>query len=548
MKRRSIFLAKAFWYIGIFWLVLLTCFTPNIHAQERLPIRVSQYVAFLNDTAKITDPYHLYDEAMKGFIKKTINRQEQTDYFSYYCVAGTENNPTPYLNSKTALLFCNWLENQSSNKDSSFSVQEAVSNNIFDKDSLEANNETSNFLTDQIEDTAYSIKSNTSQWSILIKPFSSSLGIVGLKELEGTASLESQIFFHIIEPLIGAFILSKLHLGENFSLILDCYQTTSPAKLSFIYELSSLFSEKSDLVSCADSRINRPSDLSATTFSSVRTLKQDLSPMHDSETKTHPQLGDDSESDTLRNTTDHPSESSISTINHQKQDPLRYSKKLATDYVSHRHKYNETDAALFETLKKIGLQGKIVLDVGCGGGKDLERISHMGGITIGFDVSSTMLKQNSLQDSLRVFMANGANTLPLRDHSIDIVFSNFVFHYIQNSDQFFRELSRVLTPEGKIVATFNISEVKPGYENLYNTPMPIRLGGELVVQNLIKSRAEIENAIKQAGFSIEKEEELEHPNAVIDPHACIASQDLANGRHYQDVVEKKAMLFVLKKH
>ena len=49
--------------------------------------------------------------------------------------------------------------------------------------------------------------------------------------------------------------------------------------------------------------------------------------------------------------------------------------------------------------------------------------------------------------------------------------------------------------------------------------MPIRLGHDkdaIIVQNLIKSRTEIEEAISKSGLIIKEEKELDHPNAVID--------------------------------
>jgi ubiquinone/menaquinone biosynthesis C-methylase UbiE len=237
-----------------------------------------------------------------------------------------------------------------------------------------------------------------------------------------------------------------------------------------------------------------------------------------------------------------------------KETKCRYGEQLASDYSANRTKYNETDDAMNQALEKFNLRGKIILDVGCGQGIDLEKICRLGGISIGFDSSARMLDERNLTPS-EVFLADAADRLPLRENSIDVIFSNFVFHYIRNSSQLFRELSRVLTLGGIIVATLNISEVREGYQDLYNTPMPIRLGGEVssvIVHNLIKSRAEIEDAIQRNGFSIEKEEELDHPNAVIDPNAVINSETEAfegrTGTRFTEIVTKKVILLVLRKN
>jgi hypothetical protein len=50
--------------------------------------------------------------------------------------------------------------------------------------------------------------------------------------------------------------------------------------------------------------------------------------------------------------------------------------------------------------------------------------------------------------------------------------------------------------------------------------MPIRLGnGEksVIVQNLIKSRKEVSNALADNSLEIVTEKEIDHPNAIIDP-------------------------------
>jgi SAM-dependent methyltransferase len=130
--------------------------------------------------------------------------------------------------------------------------------------------------------------------------------------------------------------------------------------------------------------------------------------------------------------------------------------------------------------------------------------------------------------------------VPLKNERLDLIISNFVVHYFSDSEALFKELSRVLRIGGKFIGIFNVSNVDEGFEYLYNTNMPIRLGHgteSLVVHNLIKSGPEIHQAaVRDAGFVIEEEKELDHPNARID-----------DSYRFKKHVHKHVVLLVLQK-
>lgn len=220
---------------------------------------------------------------------------------------------------------------------------------------------------------------------------------------------------------------------------------------------------------------------------------------------------------------------------------MKYSPELAQAYSDGREKYNETDAALFAELDKIGVKEKTVIDLGCGDGRHAEEISRQGAANVlGIDVNEKMIENAKLKskDGLGFAVANGQE-IPVADDSADIVFSNFVLHYFKDSKKVFGEIARVLKNNGHFVGTFNITDVKKGHERLINQEMPIRLGqrdSSIVVENLIKSRADIEEAIRTAGLQIESEQELNHPNAVVD-----------DSFPDKDKIEKHAVMMVLKK-
>lgn len=202
---------------------------------------------------------------------------------------------------------------------------------------------------------------------------------------------------------------------------------------------------------------------------------------------------------------------------------MKYSPELATDYSQKREQFNETDKVLEGALESIGVQDKEIVDLGCGDGRHARLIKEMGAAHVtGVDVNEKMIeiaKEKSAENPDVTFLVADGRNLPVESNSIDIVVSNFVVHYFPDAKEIFNEISRVLRDRGYFIGTYNITDVKKGFEHLYNQQMPIRLGqGEssIVVQNLIKSRHEIETAIAEAGFTIIEEQELDHPNATID--------------------------------
>ena len=128
---------------------------------------------------------------------------------------------------------------------------------------------------------------------------------------------------------------------------------------------------------------------------------------------------------------------------------------------------------------------------------------------IGVDLNEKMIelaKKETTDEDIHFVVANG-QALPLEDKSADIVVSMYVLMYFPDTKKVFGEIARVLRDGGHFVGIFNITEVEPGFEHLSNQQMPIRLGTDessIIVQNLIKTPEEIENAIKEAGFIVKE--------------------------------------------
>jgi arsenite methyltransferase len=104
------------------------------------------------------------------------------------------------------------------------------------------------------------------------------------------------------------------------------------------------------------------------------------------------------------------------------------------------------------------VQGKRVLDIGCGAGMDLllaaRRVGPLGH-AIGIDMTEAMRKR-ALSCAAAIGLANvevrqaDATSLPLPDGSADVVISNGVLNLVPEKDKAFAEIYRVLRPGGRL--------------------------------------------------------------------------------------------------
>ena len=100
-----------------------------------------------------------------------------------------------------------------------------------------------------------------------------------------------------------------------------------------------------------------------------------------------------------------------------------------------------------------------VLDLGCGAGLDsliLARRVGAGGRVVGIDFSKAMLvraRQAAAGYGVTVTFCRGdAERLPLDDASMDVALVNGIFNLNPARAEIFRELARVVRPEGRVYA------------------------------------------------------------------------------------------------
>ena len=101
------------------------------------------------------------------------------------------------------------------------------------------------------------------------------------------------------------------------------------------------------------------------------------------------------------------------------------------------------------------LQGKDVLEIGCGGGQCAIGFALRGARAIGLDISEMQLEyaralavENGVEVTFR--QHDVRDLAPIADASQDIVFSAFALQFIEDKTGVFQEVHRVLRPGGSL--------------------------------------------------------------------------------------------------
>ncbi len=106
-------------------------------------------------------------------------------------------------------------------------------------------------------------------------------------------------------------------------------------------------------------------------------------------------------------------------------------------------------------LEKINLNGTMILDYGCGTGRNWERLFlHNPKEIIGCDVSKVMLEQlkKKFPDAQTYYLEKD-KLPPISSQSVDVIFSTLVIAQIENLKEIFSHWDKLLKPNGKIIIT-----------------------------------------------------------------------------------------------
>jgi malonyl-CoA O-methyltransferase len=130
---------------------------------------------------------------------------------------------------------------------------------------------------------------------------------------------------------------------------------------------------------------------------------------------------------------------------------------------------------LLERLDIVKLQPKAILDLGAGTGHSSKALRHRyrGAEVIALDLSPGMLAQAERRQTwLRRFdpVIADAHRLPVKDASVELVFSNLMLEWCHDPDAVFQEIRRVLKPGGLLTFTTlgpdTLRELREGWRKI----------------------------------------------------------------------------------
>jgi ubiquinone/menaquinone biosynthesis C-methylase UbiE len=137
-----------------------------------------------------------------------------------------------------------------------------------------------------------------------------------------------------------------------------------------------------------------------------------------------------------------------------------------TDYDEFAEAYsadNETNLlnGYYERPAMVNLAGDVdgrrILDVGCGSGPLTAALRDKGAIVSGFDRSTAMLDlaRRRLGEDADLTVGDLAKPLPYDDAVFDDVVASLVLHYLKDWTEPLAELRRVLKPGGRLILSVN---------------------------------------------------------------------------------------------
>ncbi len=178
--------------------------------------------------------------------------------------------------------------------------------------------------------------------------------------------------------------------------------------------------------------------------------------------------------------------------------PERYAKWRATDVGDLTERLER--ALLLELIGEVG--GRRVLDVGCGDGDLLVDLWSRGAIVTGIDVSTEMVTAARIRAKAQgadiAVVAGSCERLPFPDGYFDSVLAVTVLCFVDDPGPFFREMSRVLRPGGRLV----IGEL--GKWSVWAATRRIRgwFGSKLWRRGRFRTARELRTMAEQGGLTV----------------------------------------------
>ena len=203
--------------------------------------------------------------------------------------------------------------------------------------------------------------------------------------------------------------------------------------------------------------------------------------------------------------------------------------------------------AMLEILRSIG-QDRTILDAGCGSGDLVAEISKFALSCVGIDVSETMISLAKQGYPGHDFKVSSIDRLDFGPGSFDVVYSSLVLHYFNDLAPVFKEVVRVLKPDGRFIFSIHhpFTEV---FVDSNDAEHPFKVGryfhqqkyewcmAGMVLESYHHTFDSISKAGSDSGFMIED---------IVEPRPSIESESINPSAYLETRNYPKFCLFKMK--
>ena len=155
-----------------------------------------------------------------------------------------------------------------------------------------------------------------------------------------------------------------------------------------------------------------------------------------------------------------------------------------------------------------------ILDLGCGTGILTFQLADLCNKIVGVDSSQSMIDKAKEQFSNIEFRVCDALDLPF-ENEFDVVFSNAVFHWINDHDTLLKNIYKVLKQQGLLICEFgangNIATIETAFEKACNS-----MGYDYEPKFNFPTVEDFGKLLKNNGFSIDRIYDYNRPTVLKD--------------------------------
>ncbi len=155
-----------------------------------------------------------------------------------------------------------------------------------------------------------------------------------------------------------------------------------------------------------------------------------------------------------------------------------------------------------------------ILDLGCGTGTLTAQLADLCSKVVGVDSSQNMIDKAKKQFGNIEFLVCDALTLPFEEE-FDVVFSNAVFHWINDHNTLLKNIHKALKPQGLLVCEFGASGNIATIENAF-IKVCQKLGYSYEPKFNFPTVETFEEMLEKNGFIIDKIYDYDRPTVFKD--------------------------------